>query len=119
MYLALFEYNHLIETKTDGHGTVKAEKESAKEGEVIKITVIPDEGYTLGVIKVTDGNGKVVYFTDYSFTMPNTNVLKEATFVKEKENPETKDVAISLLFIVFILSTGIVLYNKKRLKEIE
>ena len=107
-----------IETKTDGHGTVKAEKESAKEGEVIKITVIPDEGYTLGVIKVTDGNGKVVYFTDYSFTMPNTNVLIEATFVKEKENPETKDVAISLLFIVFILSTGIVLYNKKRLFNI-
>ena len=34
-------------------------------------------------------------------------------------NPETKDIATSLLFIALVLSTCLMIYNKKRLKEIE
>ncbi len=107
-----------IETKTDGHGQVKAEKNQARDGEIIKFTVIPDEGYEIKEVKATDSKGNVVKFNNYTFTMPKANVLIEATFSKKTENPNTKEIALSLLFIVLVLSTGIMIYTKKRLKEI-
>ena len=110
-----------IKTKIkEGKGRVEVVPNS-HEGEGVTFKVIPEEGYVLGEVKVTDTNGNVVTFHEYTFTMPSADVTIEASFVKtvEKENPETKDIAISLLFIVFILSTGIIIYNKKRLKEIE
>ena len=73
--------NFKIETKTDGHGEIKAEKVEAKEGEVIRFTIEPEEGYVLSEVKVTTQDGKVLTFTNNTFTMPNANVLIEATFV--------------------------------------
>ncbi len=107
-----------IETKTDGNGEIKVEKIQAHGGEVIKFTVIPNEGYVLGVVKVTDATGKVVYFTDYTFTMPNANVLIEATFVKAKTNPKTADIAIFIILIVFISSVTFILVNERKLRRI-
>ncbi len=105
-----------IETKTDGNGTVKSEKVKAAGGEVIKFTVTPNEGYELGVIKVTDDKGNVVYFKDYTFTMPNANVLIEATFVKV--NPKTQDLAIGFTIVLFILSLVLILINQRKLKGV-
>ena len=108
-----------IETKVkEGKGNVKAETVLAPEGELIKFTVTPEEGYVLGEVKVTDTNGNVVYFTDNTFTMPNANVLIEATFVKveEKKNPETTDIAIISISIIAIAAIIIFLTSNKKLK---
>ena len=89
LYLALFEYNHLIETKTDGNGTITANKIRTSKGTEVEFTIEPKKGYVLGVVKVTDENGNVLTFTDYKFIMPDANVLIEATFEKEPLNPLT------------------------------
>lgn len=99
-----------IETKTDGNGTIEADHIEAEGGTVVKFTITPKEGYVLGEVKVTDANGNVVTFTDYTFIMPNANVLIEATFVPipKKENPNTSDliaIVCTLLVISGILLT--------------
>ncbi len=109
--------NYIIETKTDGNGEVTAEKVQAQGGEVIKFTVKPNEGYVLGSVKVTDSTGKVVVFKDYTFTMPNANVLIEATFVKV--NPKTADVIITTATLLFILSFIVIMIQKKRIDKIK
>ncbi len=97
-----------IETKTDGNGTVEADHVEAEGGTEIKFTVTPNEGYVLSVVKVTDANGNVITFTDYTFTMPNANVLIEATFVPiPEDNPETSDI-LAIVCTVFVIS-GILL----------
>ncbi len=108
-----------IKTKTDGNGTLTSEKVEAYGGEVIKFTVKPNEGYELGVIKVTDDKGNVVYFKDYTFTMPNANVLIEATFKKvETKNPKTKDALIITATIIFIISLISTIYYYQKRKTI-
>ncbi len=110
-----------IETKTDGNGTVEADHVEAESGTVIKFTVTPKEGYVLSVVKVTDANGNVITFTDYTFTMPNANVLIEATFVPIKtDNPNTFSKNICLLVIVclIVITLGSIIYRKiKWIKE--
>lgn len=87
----------VVETKTDGNGTVTA-AESSRYGEEVTFTVTPKEGYVLGEVKVTDENGNIVVFTDYHFTMPNANVVIDVTFVPE--NPVTADIAIIILVVI-------------------
>lgn len=109
-----------ITTKTDGHGKIKAEKIQAREGEVIKFTIIPDEGYVLGEVKVTDANGNVIVFKDYTFTMPNANVLIEATFVKKSIipiNPETTTFGLLIVIICGLISGSIHIYLKRKQKN--
>jgi hypothetical protein len=116
--LSKAEIEYEIETKTDGHGIVKSEKVIASSGEIIKFTVIPDEGYELGEVKVTDELGNVIIFKDYTFTMPYSDVLIEATFVKkEQKNPRTSDIAIIFIGIVFIASVLINSYSKNKIKN--
>ncbi len=108
---------HKIEYKiTDGKGKIEVTNRQ-KAGEPVKFTVIPDEGYELGVVKVTDVNGKTVTFTDYTFTMPSADVTIEVTFVKKKVNPKTADIAIILATSVAIITATIVFiqYRKTRL----
>ena len=89
MYLAYFEYNHIIETKTDGNGTVTANKIRTSKGTEVEFTIEPKKGYVLGTVKVTDANGNVLTINDYKFIMPDDDVLIEATFLKEPMNPLT------------------------------
>ncbi len=110
--LSISNIDYAIETKTDGNGTVTAEKVTAAGGEVIKFTVTPKEGYVLGEVKVTDALGNVITFTDYTFTMPNANVLIEATFVPK--NPNTKVFLTIIPIIVFIVSA--IVYFKSKTK---
>ena len=115
IYLLKYDIETIVK---EGKGNVKAETVLAPEGELIKFTVTPEEGYVLGEVKVTDTNGNVVYFTDNTFTMPNANVLIEATFVKveEKKNPETTDIAIISISIIAIAAIIIFLTSNKKLK---
>ncbi len=95
--------DYAIETKVvEGKGTIKAIGRSAS-GEGIVFEVVPEKGYVLSEVKVTDANGNVITFTDYKFTMPSADVLIEAKFIPE--NPNTLDAV--LISIPFIIISGI------------
>ena len=104
-----------VETKvTSGKGTVKAVN-TTKPGELVTFVVTPDKDYELGSVKVTDANGNVVYFTDYTFTMPDSNALIEVTFVPK--NPRTADIAIAAVSIIMFLTTFLVVYQYIKLTK--
>lgn len=70
------------------HGTVVADVDSAAEGDIVRLTVIPDEGYALASLKVVNS----VYYTQewnipvddatdgITFTMPDDNVTLQPVF---------------------------------------
>lgn len=66
-------------------GSVRVSPSSAKEGTTVTITAIPDDGYTLDRLTVTDGVGNTIRTTDegngkYTFTMPGSKVTLDASF---------------------------------------
>ena len=108
-----YKLKYNINTKINGNGTVTAKQTVADSGEEVTFTVEPKEGYVLDEVKVTDANGNVVVFTDYTFTMPSADVTIEATFIKEVDNSETSDSTI----MMFIATMSILIFiaaNYKR-----
>ena len=74
------------------HGTVTVSSTDAAENSKVTVTAIPDEGYELASLVVTDKNGKDVEVTDagdgkYTFRMPDSKVTITATFVQEGSLP--------------------------------
>ena len=112
-----FNIIHNVYVKTDGNGTVVATKNEAGYGEEVTFTITPNEGYVLGVVKVTDANGNVVTFTDYTFTMPNADVTIEVTFYVE--NPETYAFIGIVVLALFGGSIALYLRNKNKKNYIE
>ena len=110
---------HLIEPKiTEGKGNIEVASHG-KPGEPVTFVVTPEEGYTLGVIKVTTADGEVLTFTNYTFTMPTADVTIEATFLKTGINPKTADIAIIGVLLASLISLGLFFVQKKRLKELK
>lgn len=109
-----YYFTHQIETKTDGNGTIEV-IESSKFGESVTFVVTPKEGYVLSEVKVTDANGNVVTFTDNMFTMPNTDVVIEAIFVKENKNPNTADIAVISCVAIIVLGGIGTIYSIRKL----
>lgn len=69
------------------HGTIAADAKSARKGELVTITAVPDEGFALDTLTVTDQRGKTVALTDnddesFSFIMPSGRITIEATFTE-------------------------------------
>lgn len=103
-------------TKSDGNGRIEA-VETARYGEEVTFKVTPNKGYVLKDVKVTDSAGNTVVFTDNTFTVPNSDVTIEASFVPE--NPDTS-VGILLFIILFVISSGatvIYFHSKYKVKE--
>lgn len=105
-----------ISTKVEGKGKIEV-VESAHNGEQVTFKITPEEGYVLGVVKVTDADGNVLTFTSNTFTMPSSDVTIEATFVLE--NPNTADIKIILLSIVLIVGSVIGFINFKKVKWLD
>ncbi len=66
-------------------GSLHVNPGNAKEGSTVTVTVIPDEGYTLERLTVTDEDGNAIQTTDtgggkYTFTMPDSRVTLDASF---------------------------------------
>lgn len=66
------------------NGTVTADKETAKYGETVTLTVIPDKGYELDEIYVMNGTTRLTTVSEgegnQSFVMPANNVVISALF---------------------------------------
>ena len=66
-----------ITVKDSKNGSASSSHKSASSGTTVTITVMPDKGYTLETLTVTDKNGK------YTFTMPASKVEINATFMDD------------------------------------
>ncbi len=66
---------HAITVTTDGNGTAEADVATAKAGEPVNLTVVPNEGFKLASITV---NGEAI--TGTSFEMPDADVTVAVTF---------------------------------------
>ena len=71
------------------NGTVTAEPESAVEGTLVTLTISPSSGYELDAISVKDvyDTDVQVNMTDYTFSMPASNVTVTATFKQTGSGP--------------------------------
>ena len=83
--------NYKITIGAMENGTVTANPTAAKAGATVTLTPVPDEGYALSTLTVTDRFGDAVRVTKnsdgtYTFTMPDGQVTVTATFV-ETEAP--------------------------------
>ena len=79
---------YAIKVGESEHGKVTSSSTWASEGATVTLTVQPDEGYVLDTLTVTDRDGEERKLTEksenkYTFTMPDTSVTVEATFVEE------------------------------------
>ncbi len=111
---SIYKLIYNIKSKVlEGKGKVEV-VESSEATEGVTFKVIPDEGYALGVVKVTDVNGAVLTFTDYTFTMPSADVLIEVTFVKAKTNPKTADIAVIAVAVIAFITVIITLIQYRK-----
>ena len=113
---SVYHYYKQVDTKiASGKGQIIVD-ERYSPNDPVTFTIVPEKGYVLSSVKVTDANGNVITFTDYTFTMPDANVLIEATFVT---NPNTSSF-ISYLVIVLggiaFITTYLLIQKKKALK---
>lgn len=74
------------------NGTVTVDKESAIAGDVIAITVTPDDGYIPDVVTVMAGETPVA-MNGHTFVMPNADVTVSATFKEFARATNFKQVA--------------------------
>lgn len=69
------------------HGTIRTSRGSASAGSTVTLTAIPDSGYMLDSLTVTDSRGVSLALTEkngrYTFTMPEGAVTVHAVFVPE------------------------------------
>ena len=68
-------------------GELKLSRRYAEKGETVTLTAIPDEGYKLDTLTVTDSKGNEIDLTDqggneYTFKMPAGRVTIDVTFRK-------------------------------------
>ena len=76
-------------------GKVSLDKDTAKKGDTVTVTVTPDAGYQLDKLTVTDAKGKTIAVTKksdskYTFTMPDSKVTITPTFSKIEDTKPSK-----------------------------
>ncbi len=85
------KYSYEIFTDDSDHGALDVDR-YATEGEKVTITVLPDDGYALDEIVITDKHSEEIDFVDngdgtITFIMPSGDVTITATFA-ESDEPE-------------------------------
>ena len=84
-YLPPANPNYRITVEATQGGTVTADPTAAKAGATVTLTPVPNRGYQVGTVAVTDRFGEAVAVTEnadgtYTFTMPNGQVTVTVTF---------------------------------------
>ena len=79
--------NYRITVEATQGGAVTADPTAAKAGTTVTLTPVPDQGYQVGSVAVTDRFGDTVEVTEnadgtYTFTMPNGQVTVTVTFAE-------------------------------------
>ena len=79
--------NYRITVEATQGGAVTADPTAAKAGTTVTLTPVPDRGYQVGTVAVTDRFGEPVAVTEqadgtYTFTMPNGQVTVTVTFAE-------------------------------------
>ena len=79
--------NYKITVEATQGGTVTADPTAAKAGTTVTLTPVPDRGYQVGSVAVTDRFGEAVAVTEqadgtYTFVMPNGQVTVTVTFAE-------------------------------------
>lgn len=92
-------YNINIPSNASG-GTVRVSPNNAGKGTTVTVTAIPNTGYKLDKLTVTDSKGNELKLTDkgngkFQFTMPASKVGVNAAFVKAEETPTQPTAPIS------------------------
>lgn len=82
-----------ITTAATTHGTVTVDPISAKKGDRVTITAVPDTGYMLKSLTAADSSGKNISITDSKFQMPASDVTINAVFEKKAADAE-KEISI-------------------------
>ena len=77
------------------NGKVSFDKNTAKKGDTVTVTVTPDAGYRLDKLTITDAKGKTIAVTKksdskYTFTMPDSKVTITPTFSKIEDVKPSK-----------------------------
>ena len=85
-----------VSASTASNGKVALDKNTAKKGNTVTVTVTPDAGYQLDKLTVTDAKGKTVDVTKksdgkYTFTMPDNKVTITPTFSKIEDTKPSKN----------------------------
>ena len=86
-YLPPANPNYRITVEATQGGTVTADPTAAKAGTTVTLTPVPDRGYQVGSVAVTDRFGEAVAVTEqadgtYTFVMPNGQVTVTVTFAE-------------------------------------
>lgn len=70
-----------------GNGEAQCEQETATMGEIVTLTIVPGNGYTLELLTIYDDEGNEIAYNpisdnSYTFEMPASNVTVTAKFVQ-------------------------------------
>jgi uncharacterized protein YjdB len=86
------EPSYSITVNSATNGTVTADSESATEGATVTLTITPASGYEVNEISVKDENNAdvEVNMTNYTFTMPASDVTVTVTFKETSTTPTEK-----------------------------
>ena len=84
------------------NGTITVSPKSASKGDTVTITVTPDKGYELEMLKALDKDGDALKLTEkngkYTFTMPTGKVTVKGSFVEETPVQIFKDVPVDAYY---------------------
>ena len=84
------------------NGTITVSPKSASKGDTVTITVKPDKGYELEMLKALDKDGNALKLTEkngkYTFTMPTGKVTVKGSFVEETPVQIFKDVPVDAYY---------------------
>ena len=64
------------------NGTLTFDKDSAAVGETVTMTITPDAGYEISLIKIIDKDNKIIEVKDNKFVMPGSDVWVSVEFAK-------------------------------------
>lgn len=92
--------DYAITVDAGKHGDVSVSPKRADKGDTVTITVDPDKGYEVDEVIVTNKDGDSIRVRDrgdgeYTFTMPDSKVTVEVTFVEASGELSFVDVAKS------------------------
>lgn len=85
--------SYAIATEDTDGGTITISPKTGSKGQTVTITAVPDDGFTLETLSVSDKNGNEIELTkktetSYTFKMPASKVTVTATFAEIVVEPE-------------------------------